>query len=523
VARNEAEARVKITGKDEASKKVGKVQGSLTSLGKYVALGFVAAIGAAVAAISKLVTAFDAAAEMAGVQEAAIAKVDVQLKRIGDDTPEAVKQMEDWASALQSVTTSGDETNLEMVALALSFTNNAAKAKELTEAALDFSKGAGISFEESIRRLGRSMGGSIADIANFDSRIRSLTAEQIKNGDAIDLIAEKYSGFAANEAQTYIGVLKQMENAQGDLSESIGALKTENEAVIAIMKQRTTVAELTIDAINKEGDAGKSLANTIETLKLRWDEFKLGVVLIAQDLTTTGDKTDKLTDSVDWLGIALGTNAEYLRIQKERLDQVNEAKDEAIRKKFAEEVLAEAAAMDELAAATRRAKEDTDAFYGDVRDLGIKTVADLNDEILENNETLERARERFHNMTIELIDLDRIEAEVTKRNIALTHQINGTADATDRVATSNRAAAASYNELTAATAGTTAATLRYVAAASQAAIYNPRGDFEATERTSGRSAAVQEAIDQGGKIVQGGRVLELPNGGSRLVDGYSEL
>jgi len=67
--------------------------------------------------------------------------------------------------------------------------------------------------------------------------MKALTAEQLQAGDAIDLINQKFAGFAATGAVSFTGVSQQIVNIWGDMRESFGATVTENPAVLGALDQ----------------------------------------------------------------------------------------------------------------------------------------------------------------------------------------------------------------------------------------------------------------------------------------------
>lgn len=72
------------------------------------------------------------------------------------------------------------------------------------------------------KTLNGELDGSLKDIAQ---ELGNLTAEQLKNGDAIKVLKERYSGFRDEMSQTFEGRDTQFANTFGDLQASIGGIK----------------------------------------------------------------------------------------------------------------------------------------------------------------------------------------------------------------------------------------------------------------------------------------------------------
>jgi len=94
---------------------------------------------------------------------------------------------------------------------------------KVINAATNLSAVTGESLQSSVEKLDATYEGSIGRLGKMDSRFKSLTLSQLENGAAVDLVAEKYKGFAEAELETTAGKLRRLENAWGEVKETIGA------------------------------------------------------------------------------------------------------------------------------------------------------------------------------------------------------------------------------------------------------------------------------------------------------------
>lgn len=179
------------------------------------ALGNVLAAGA-------VIQFFRSATDAAIAQENAIERLNAAMRINGDFSQQASKDLQEFATQLQGTSIVGDEVILNQLALAKSFGASNESAKLMTEAALNFSVTAGISFEESLRRIGRAAGGSVEDLAKFVPAVKDLTKAQLANGEAARVVQERFKGAAAAQAETFGGALIQTRNLLGDVTEEIG-------------------------------------------------------------------------------------------------------------------------------------------------------------------------------------------------------------------------------------------------------------------------------------------------------------
>lgn len=208
-----------------------------------------AAIASATAILYGAARAMVAVARAAFDSETAVRKMEASMKTAGDFSREASEDMQAFAKGLQSVGTESDESILKMVALAKGFVGTNEAAKKLVATALDFKEIAAIAFEESVRRIGRATGGSVEDIAKFDSRILELTKTQLANGEATRLLGEKYKGLNKEMSETAEGGLTKLENIFQDLQAAFG------QGVISASNFSGAVTDLTATLEGQVGTA----------------------------------------------------------------------------------------------------------------------------------------------------------------------------------------------------------------------------------------------------------------------------
>ncbi len=115
------------------------------------AAGFVAVLAARgiSSAVGELIS-------LAAQQEVAVNKLNTALRLAGDFSDDASKDLQAFASQLQATSTIGDETTLEMLALAKSFGVSNEGAKELVQSAAELSEATGISLESAVKNLGKT-------------------------------------------------------------------------------------------------------------------------------------------------------------------------------------------------------------------------------------------------------------------------------------------------------------------------------------------------------------------------------
>lgn len=231
----------------------------------------------------------------AQVQEDAIQALNTQLALSGNYSKEASIEMQEWASTLQQTTKFGDETILNMTALASTFGKSREETMRLVEAATELSAATGMSLESAIKNLGKTYAGMTGELGESLPIIRTLTAEQLKAGGALELITNRFGGSAAAQIKTFSGLTTQMSNTWGDFTEQIGFNITQNQAVLEAMA-----------AVNKEIFGGtKSLEEQTMAYKTLVGEGLVLTIETMAVLTTSLDTLLRVGDMV-WNGLKVG-------------------------------------------------------------------------------------------------------------------------------------------------------------------------------------------------------------------------
>lgn len=229
-----AENQIK-TASDAASQAVsaqGKVSTKAVAIGNFIAAGMMKAAGAVKSLLSGSVAAY-------GVQEQAEAKLGAALKATGYAAGLTQKQLEDYASSLQDMTTYGDEVTLQSMTMLTAFKNikgDNFKAAQL--AAMDMAAAMGKSLPEATKLFGASLNNPIEGISKLkESGIQFTKAQiaeitkltnigRIAEAQAI-ILAEaqaRWGGSAAAAAKTATGQMQQVMNAFGDIKEGIAGV-----------------------------------------------------------------------------------------------------------------------------------------------------------------------------------------------------------------------------------------------------------------------------------------------------------
>ena len=198
-----------------ASGFASKINNAASSGGLYVA----AAVGA-IAATKKLGEVMRECTDAYKVQEQAEKALEVAARNNPYLDGQAVAGLKAFASELQSVSEIGDEASIKLMAQLAAAGRTEAQIKDIMKAAADYAAGTGTDIQSAVQTLNATYSGSAGLLGKQITGLKGLTEEQLKNGEAVKVVAEKYKGLAENLADVKV----QAEGAKGDFKEMVGAL-----------------------------------------------------------------------------------------------------------------------------------------------------------------------------------------------------------------------------------------------------------------------------------------------------------
>lgn len=179
----------------------------ISAVGRKAFLGISAGIGVAI--------------KFGADQEKAENSLRSALEATGSEVEKNMKRFKDLAGAIQKVTTSGDEANLELMALALNLGVNEKNVGAATKEALGLANVLGMDTKMAIRAVALARKGDFNLLQRYIPELRTTNDETEK--------AAIYSKFAAQayvqmqkETRTLTGQLTQLWNEIGDIAEEIG-------------------------------------------------------------------------------------------------------------------------------------------------------------------------------------------------------------------------------------------------------------------------------------------------------------
>jgi len=215
----------------------------------FAVMGVAAAAGAAVAIYQMQKVGREAIA-LAKIQEDAEKRLETVIKATGQAAGYNIDQLKNMASAMQQVTTVGDEVILGGMAILATFKNVREEAFErTTKVALDMSEVMGQDLKSSMVMIAKAMNDPIANLSAMSRAGVQFTKDQKdmvkqlwesgKQMEAQNVILKEmesqFGGVSEAMRNTFSGATKAAANALGDVKEEIGFIITKNQVFVELL------------------------------------------------------------------------------------------------------------------------------------------------------------------------------------------------------------------------------------------------------------------------------------------------
>jgi len=245
--------------KDVEKNPITKLSKSVTMLGGafHVATGIINKVSGAISDVT----------ETSRVQITAEKQLEAAAKNNPYLSEYSVQQLKAYAGELQSISTVGDEELLPMMAQLAAAGRTQSEIQDIMAASLDVSASGAMSFESAVKNLNKTFSGLSGELGEVNPQIKALSAEELKNGEAVKVLQKQYSGIAKSVAES-TGGWQQFKNTFGDLKEVIGSafMSLQNSAGKVLNNFFGTVIEK-LQSAGKEAEEFKKKLNITATLK----------------------------------------------------------------------------------------------------------------------------------------------------------------------------------------------------------------------------------------------------------------
>lgn len=158
------------------------------------------------------------------------------LKVAGDYSEAAVEDFQAFAEALAASTTASADQTIKLLALAKSFGATNEGAKLMVQAATELAAVTGDDLDTAFQKVSNTLSGSAGKLDRLNPKIRELTEDQLKAGEAARVIVDVYGGSAVAKLDTYGGSVTNASKAFAELQQEIGNTVVKNPAVVSVIQ-----------------------------------------------------------------------------------------------------------------------------------------------------------------------------------------------------------------------------------------------------------------------------------------------
>ena len=211
---NRIASRLKAFGNSPSLKALSNIGNSITG----VASGYKIVTDA----ISKVTTAVKEMSEAYKTQKTAETALTQAAKNNPYLLSESVQHLKDYASELQSISTYGDEELLPFMAQLASAGRTEQEIMDIMSASIDVAASGSMSLDSAVKNLNKTFSGLSGELGEVNPQVKALSAEELKNGKAVEVLKSQYKGMA-QEVTKATGTSQQLQNSIGDLKEELGA------------------------------------------------------------------------------------------------------------------------------------------------------------------------------------------------------------------------------------------------------------------------------------------------------------
>lgn len=201
---------------------------------KAVGVAAAAAFAAAGLVIGKFVK--DGIGE-AMAAENALNDLKAAFRAQGADVGSAASRMQEFAAAMQKVTTVADDVILQNAAVLVSVGRLSGEGLErATKAALDLSAGLNMEVGNAFDLVAKAAAGNTGALGRYGIKIDESIPKSMAFAAALERINQAFGGAAESKVNTFAGAVEQLKNRFSDLLESLGNMFVKSPVVIALIK-----------------------------------------------------------------------------------------------------------------------------------------------------------------------------------------------------------------------------------------------------------------------------------------------
>lgn len=197
-------------------------------------------------------------------QQAVEKQLEVALRAHGDAVADLMPRYKQFASAIQSVTTYGDEEVLTMMSILRNFGVLPEQLQDATKATIGLAKARNLDADSAARYTALALKGQFTVLQRYVPALETATSQSDKLRIVTELMSRGFEQ-AMGQTEDTAGAWKQLKNSVGDFGEEIiFALSGTTNLAEALLEMRLTI-ETMRDNIGPTGNAIRDFGGKVKT------------------------------------------------------------------------------------------------------------------------------------------------------------------------------------------------------------------------------------------------------------------
>jgi hypothetical protein len=220
------------------------------------------ALGAMNKIAGLVVNSISASIEAAKEYERTTLQLETALRGVGAATPDVINGMQSMFSQLEHVSGISDEVHRGLGAMAINLGVAAENVEPLLKAAVRLNNATGgrMGLESSMRNLIKSLSGMKGELGEALPIVREMTAEQLQQGDLINILNDRYAENIDLMNQGMTGAVNDLSNAWANFGEAMVLAATGmddvNRAVEDMIGGVTSLLNVSASFVSEGGFGG---------------------------------------------------------------------------------------------------------------------------------------------------------------------------------------------------------------------------------------------------------------------------
>lgn len=257
--------------------------------------------GAKILTAVKAVQGFKGAVDKMLTAHAQQERAELRLVAAARNNPlingQGVKQLLDYASALQKVSTFGDEAILQQQSFLVSLGLTAEQIENIMLAATNLASTGMTSLESATKNIAKTLGGMTGELGELIPQLKNLSKEELKAGEAVDFLLERYSGMNEMMTKGLQGWRDQVTNIKGDMTEKLGGIMAALWEGAGGKGLKQVLDDMNTWLANHQADIVALFLSIPEIAKQAWGKVKeYGEAIMGKDFWT-----NLATNMGDWI------------------------------------------------------------------------------------------------------------------------------------------------------------------------------------------------------------------------------